>query len=90
MRDIPGLPLIFIARSVMVLEPMALSTKDVMDRQEEGKLRNGIIRIGREETVGTNKFVKGRGFGVVTFDTSDTSKEKEVDWWSEGTESAER
>lgn len=42
MRRIPGVPLIYISRSVMILEPMASATEKVRSREEKGKFRAGI------------------------------------------------
>ena len=47
MRHIPGVPLIYISRSVMVLEPMTTITSDVRERHEKGKLRNGLKDMKR-------------------------------------------
>ena len=47
MRDIPGVPLIYISRSIMVLEPMAISTTDLNERHEKGKLRTGLKQVSR-------------------------------------------
>ena len=42
MRSIAGVPLIYISRSVMILEPMAAATKDVKAKEERGKVRAGL------------------------------------------------
>jgi len=42
MRRIPGVPLVYINRSVMILEPMATSTEDQRDREEKAKFRAGL------------------------------------------------
>jgi U3 small nucleolar RNA-associated protein 23 len=42
LRRIPGVPLVYINRSVMILEPMATATEDVRDKEERAKLREGI------------------------------------------------
>ena len=47
MRNITGVPLIYICRSIMILEPMATSTSDVKERHERGKLRTGLKQTGR-------------------------------------------
>ena len=39
MRRIAGVPLIYINRSVMILEPMARTTEDVRERSEKSKFR---------------------------------------------------
>jgi U3 small nucleolar RNA-associated protein 23 len=43
-RGIMGVPLVYIARSVMIMEPMAEATSDNRDREERGKFRAGLKR----------------------------------------------
>ncbi|KAF2146874.1 uncharacterized protein K452DRAFT_219118 [Aplosporella prunicola CBS 121167] len=42
LRKIPGVPLVYINRSVMIMEPMGGATEDVRDRAEKDKFRAGI------------------------------------------------
>lgn len=42
MRTIVGVPLIYIARSVMILEPMADVTQGVREREEKAKVKAGL------------------------------------------------
>lgn len=42
LRQIPGVPLIYINRSVMIMEPMAGATEDVRDQAENEKFRAGL------------------------------------------------
>jgi U3 small nucleolar RNA-associated protein 23 len=42
MRGIAGVPLVYINRSVMILEPMAGATEDVREREEKLKIRSGL------------------------------------------------
>lgn len=42
MRGIPGVPLIYIKRSVMVMEPMGGATEQVKERDEKSKFRAGL------------------------------------------------
>ncbi|EOD49005.1 putative rrna-processing protein utp23 protein [Neofusicoccum parvum UCRNP2] len=42
LRQIPGVPLIYINRSVMIMEPMAGATEDVRDKAENDKFRAGL------------------------------------------------
>jgi U3 small nucleolar RNA-associated protein 23 len=44
MRGIMGVPLVYIARSVMIMEPMAEATSDNRDREEKIKFRAGLKR----------------------------------------------
>jgi len=43
-RGVKGLPTIYVARSVMIMEPMAEASIRVKDGEERGKLRSGIRR----------------------------------------------
>ena len=42
MRLIPGVPLVYVKRSVMVMEPMADSSEGVREGVERGKFRSGL------------------------------------------------
>lgn len=42
MRQIPGVPLVYVNRSVMILEPMGAKTEAFREREERGKIRAGI------------------------------------------------
>lgn len=42
MRGIPGVPLVYINRSVMIMEPMADATEDLKAREERQKFRSGL------------------------------------------------
>jgi len=42
MRKIPGVPLIYLKRSVMIMEPMAGATEKVRDKEERDKFRAGL------------------------------------------------
>lgn len=42
MRAIAGVPLVYINRSVMILEPMAGATEDVRNQEEKSKIRSGL------------------------------------------------
>lgn len=42
MREIAGVPLVYINRSVMILEPMASKTAEVRQQEEKGKIRAGL------------------------------------------------
>lgn len=44
MRGVLGVPLIYINRSVMIMEPMAGATSENRDREERGKFRAGLKR----------------------------------------------
>jgi U3 small nucleolar RNA-associated protein 23 len=42
MRQVMGVPLVYINRSVMIMEPMAEATESVRDREEKAKFRDGL------------------------------------------------
>lgn len=48
MRRIPGVPMIYIHRSVMILEPMANSTEKFRSREEKGKFKAGLRDSGSQ------------------------------------------
>lgn len=57
MRTVPGVPLIYIKRSVMIMEPMAAATENVTAKEERLKFRHGL-----KEQKGSGRGVKrGRG-----------------------------
>jgi U3 small nucleolar RNA-associated protein 23 len=43
LRRIPGVPLLYINRSVMIMEPMANATEELRENEERGKFRAGLI-----------------------------------------------
>ncbi|KAF2858775.1 hypothetical protein K470DRAFT_220492 [Piedraia hortae CBS 480.64] len=45
LRQIAGVPLIYINRSIMLLEPMAATTAAVRDEEETSKLRSGLKSV---------------------------------------------
>jgi U3 small nucleolar RNA-associated protein 23 len=49
MREIKGVPLVYIHRSVMIMEPMAESSQQVRDREEKGKFRAGLANTRRPQ-----------------------------------------
>lgn len=48
MRQIPGVPLVYVNKSVMILEPMATASEDQREREEKQKFRAGLK--GRRDT----------------------------------------
>jgi U3 small nucleolar RNA-associated protein 23 len=50
MREIPGVPLIYIKRSIMILEPMAGASTDRRAREEKSKMKEGITKMGARGT----------------------------------------
>lgn len=51
LRSIPGVPLIYVKKSVMILEPMAGATEDLRSREERAKFKAGISRKRGSATV---------------------------------------
>ncbi|KAF2716321.1 hypothetical protein K431DRAFT_289510 [Polychaeton citri CBS 116435] len=51
LREVAGVPLIYINRSVMILEPMAGRSEDVRNREESGKMKVGFtnVRAGKRK-----------------------------------------
>lgn len=45
-RAIPGVPIIYVKRSVMILEPMSGPSESVRDGVEKVKLRSGVVSTG--------------------------------------------
>jgi U3 small nucleolar RNA-associated protein 23 len=71
-RNVPAVPLIYIRRSVMILEPMSSATASVRDEQERSKFRAGLKsrRAARATSLSANvdaqdapvkKKIKARG-----------------------------
>jgi len=66
MRSIPGVPLIYIKRSVMIMEPMASATNNVREKEERLKFSAGLT--GRRNPSGGVKRLReddGKDEGVV-------------------------
>jgi U3 small nucleolar RNA-associated protein 23 len=57
MRSVAGVPLVYINRSVMIMEPMAEATEQVKDREEREKFRAGL-KSKRRDQVGDQVGVK--------------------------------
>ncbi|KAF2397551.1 hypothetical protein EJ06DRAFT_154699 [Trichodelitschia bisporula] len=55
MRQVPGVPLIYINRSVMIMEPMAEATEGVKQQLEHQKFRAGIVPRHNKSTLGKRK-----------------------------------
>ncbi|KAF2013207.1 hypothetical protein BU24DRAFT_372413 [Aaosphaeria arxii CBS 175.79] len=49
MRQVPGVPIVYIAKSVMILEPMAEATEDAREREEKAKFRAGLKGRGNAD-----------------------------------------
>jgi U3 small nucleolar RNA-associated protein 23 len=53
MRSIPGVPLIYISRSVLIMEPMAGASDEVRLKEERSKFRQGLkMRTGSNSVLG--------------------------------------
>lgn len=56
LREVAGVPLVYINRSVMVMEPMAERSVEVREAEEKGKVRAGLKgRRGAEEKIGEKR-----------------------------------
>lgn len=85
MRAVAGVPLIYVNRSVMILEPMAGRTEEVREREEKGKIRAGLKGRRGGEAAGGEKRKReeddhedgdvGGGAGAVG-DTGDSQPKK--------------
>ncbi|KAF4555879.1 putative rRNA-processing protein UTP23 [Elsinoe fawcettii] len=58
LRDVAGVPLVYVSRSVMVMEPMAAKSEEVKDEREEEKVRSGVKR-GKTGTSGEKRKREG-------------------------------
>lgn len=57
MRTIAGVPLVYMNRSVMILEPMAMATDEVRQKEEKIKMRSGLK--GRGSSAGVKRKREG-------------------------------
>jgi U3 small nucleolar RNA-associated protein 23 len=71
MRQIPGVPLVYINRSVMIMEPMAEATEDLQTREERQKIRSGLKT---RSTLGKRKREGNEAEALDTADGEDGSK----------------
>jgi U3 small nucleolar RNA-associated protein 23 len=72
MREVAGVPLVYINRSVMVMEPMAAHSAEVREAEEKGKVRAGLkSRRGAE--------VSGEKRKAPDHDGDEEMKESELD-----------
>jgi len=76
MREIAGVPLVYINRSVMILEPMAEKSQLVREADERGKLRAGLK--GRRTTEGEGG-VKRKRDEEDEEDTRDVAAQTQMD-----------
>ncbi|KAI9687270.1 MAG: hypothetical protein M1822_002313 [Bathelium mastoideum] len=66
LRQVPGTPLLYVKRSVLVMEPMAAGSVRVQEQEERGKFRAGLkggrgVKRKREEGEGEEKEEDGSG-----------------------------
>lgn len=54
MRSIPGVPLIYISKSVVLMEPMTSATEDFREREEKSKFKQGL-KGARKPDVGEKR-----------------------------------
>jgi U3 small nucleolar RNA-associated protein 23 len=53
--NVAGVPMIYVARSVMILEPMSGKTEDVREKEERSKIRAGLIDRRRGTEAGEKR-----------------------------------
>ncbi|KAL4821531.1 hypothetical protein BDW67DRAFT_172281 [Aspergillus spinulosporus] len=53
-RSIPGVPIVYVKRSVMILEPMSAPSEDIREGVEEDKLRTGLTDQSVRKSGGTD------------------------------------
>lgn len=62
LRGVVGVPLVYVRRSVMILEPMAKVTEEVREEEARGKVRAGLVgRRGVLAGVGEKRKREGEG-----------------------------
>lgn len=76
MRSIPGIPLIYLKRSVMIMEPMAGATEEVRNREEEVKFQAGLKG---QRLVGQELKRKQPEHSAQDFDNQSSGSAKEVE-----------
>ena len=72
-REIRGVPIVYVKRSVMVMESMAEASIDVREGLEKGKLRAGVTK-----NTGKRKIEALEGKTHDAGDSSSTNKKKQV------------
>lgn len=55
MRQVPGTPIIYISKSVVILEPISSSTEAARDQEERAKFRAGLKGRGNTHTAQKRK-----------------------------------
>ncbi|EPQ67675.1 Bgt-2520 [Blumeria graminis f. sp. tritici] len=78
MRDLAGVPLVYIHRSVMIMEPMGTKTSEIRQKEEQGKFRSGL-RMG-------NKNLKRKRDGEEEYPRicEDKTSQKKTNWGIKG------
>lgn len=74
MRGIPGVPLVYINRSVMILEPMAAATTRVVQKGERAKFR---AELKQPDTTTGGKRKRGDGDDSEGSDSEDDAEKKD-------------
>ncbi len=82
LRRIPGVPLLYISRSVLILEPMASATEDVRERDERKKLRSML----KDKTPANQSLKRKRDEDAQTGDTQAPAETSHEPGQSEGDE----
>lgn len=81
MRGVAGVPLVYVHRSVMIMEPMAESTASIRERGEKVKFREGLKRgsgsIGMKRKREEEGESEDEGSGTGENDTEEKEEKKE-------------
>jgi U3 small nucleolar RNA-associated protein 23 len=80
MREIKGVPLIYVTRSVMLMEPLSTATIQVRKKEELSKFRDGIQKTGtaqKRKREGEDEMVLRRGDSDIEAINSDADAEAE-------------
>lgn len=81
-RAIPGVPIVYVNRSVMVLEPLSTQSEGVRDGFEKGKFRAGLndTNLGKRKRDGTESGAgDGAGPGTAAAPDAEKTKKKRKD-----------
>ena len=78
-RGIRGVPVIYVKRSVMVMEPMAHASIGIREREEKGKLRAGVKKFtGDNGVLGKRKREEENGEGDDNNESTQVKKKKKA------------
>jgi U3 small nucleolar RNA-associated protein 23 len=81
MRRIPGVPLVYVNRSVMILEPMTAATEDLREREEKAKFKAGLkgrrgVDAGQKRKRDDEEGAQEQGASIAEQSTGDARPQK--------------